>query len=236
MQLLQCIATPLAGGGSGTPAMRGPTSWGDRESCPGGGRCLKRGTPAMHCHTTRGQWTAELLQDTASPPGGSGQRNSCNALTHRLEAVGSATPAMQCQTIWGWRAVELLQCVGPPAGGQGVLPRRWSLPKERNSCNALPHYLGAVGSATLATDYLTAWGQWALQLVQCTSTLSGGSGHGTNVMQWFTSSGQWVLQFLQCTATLPGGSGQRKSCNTLPNGPGVVGNGTPAIHCLAAWG
>ena len=36
--------------------------------------------------------------------------------------------------------------------------------------------LGAVGSATPATDCLTAWGQWAVQLLQYTAALLGGSG------------------------------------------------------------
>ena len=58
--------------GSGTPAMRKPPSWQDGESCPGGGRCLKTGTPAMHCHAAWGQSVVELLQRTASLPGGSG--------------------------------------------------------------------------------------------------------------------------------------------------------------------
>ena len=33
--------------GSATRAMRGPTSLGDGESCPGGGRYLKSGTPVV---------------------------------------------------------------------------------------------------------------------------------------------------------------------------------------------
>ena len=44
----------------------------------------------------------------------------------------------------------------------------------------------------------TAWGQWAVQLLQCTASLP-----------W----GQWAVQLLQCTASLPGGSGQCNSCN-----------------------
>ena len=88
VQLLQCNATlPWDSGqcnsrhalphcvgalGSGTPAMRRPTSWGNGEPCPRGGRCLKSGTPAMHCHTARGQWVVQLLQCTTSLPGGSG--------------------------------------------------------------------------------------------------------------------------------------------------------------------
>ena len=88
MELLQCTAS-LPGGsgqctsgnalparlgavGSGTRAMCGPTSWGERESCPGGRRCLKSKTPEMHCHTAWGQWAVQLLQCTPSLIGGSG--------------------------------------------------------------------------------------------------------------------------------------------------------------------
>ena len=66
-------------------------------------------TPATHCLTALGQWAAELLQCTASLPGGSGQCNSCNALPHCLGAVGSGPPAMHCPTAWGQWAVDLLQ-------------------------------------------------------------------------------------------------------------------------------
>ena len=38
---------------------------------------------------------------------------------------------------------------------------------KRNSCYALPHYLGAVGNATAAMLCLIAWGQWAVELLQC---------------------------------------------------------------------
>ena len=60
-----------------------------------------------------------------------------------------------------------------------------------NSCNSLPHCLGAVGgetsaihcfttrgvgSVTLEMHSLTAWVQWAVGLVQHTASLPGGSG------------------------------------------------------------
>ena len=106
---------------------------------------------------------------------------------------------MHCATAWGQWAVELLQCTASLHGGSG----QWnscnappSLPGgsgQCNSCNALPHCLGAVGSGTPAMHRLTAWGQWAVQLLQCTASLP-----------W----GQWTVQLLQCTAPLPGGSGQ----------------------------
>ena len=36
--------------------------------------------------------------------------------------------------------------------------------------------LGAVGSATPVKQCLAAWGQWAVQLVQCTATAPWGGG------------------------------------------------------------
>ena len=155
----------------------------------------------------------QLLLRTATPPGGSGQWDSCNtlplclgaagcatcnALPHCLGAVGSATPAIHCLTAQGQWAVELLLNTASPPGGSG----QWSC---RSCCNALLLCLGAVGSATPA-------------------------------LRCLTSSGQWAVEILQCTASLPGGSGLCYSCNTLPHCLGAVGSGTPAIHCLTAWG
>ena len=82
----------------------------------------------------------QLLQCTASLPGGSGQCNPCNAVPHCLGAVGGGTPAMHCLTAWGQWAVELLLCTATLPEGSG----QW------NSCNALPHCLGALGSGTPA--------------------------------------------------------------------------------------
>ena len=111
--------------------MRGPTSGGDGESYPGGGRRLK----------------TELLQHTAARPGGGGQCNSCNALPHCQRAMGSGTSAMHCHTARGKWAMQLLQCTATPPGGigqwnsrnvrahllrgRGVLPKRRSPPTER---------------------------------------------------------------------------------------------------------
>ena len=199
----------------------------------------------MHCHTAQGQWAMELLQCTASLPGGIGQWNSCNALPHCLGAVGSATPAMHCLTAWGRWAVELLQCTASLLGGSG----QW------NSCHALPHCLGAMGNVTPAMHCLTAWGHWAVRLLQCTASLVGGSAmrgptswgdgescpgggrrlkSGTSVIHRHSAWGQWVEQLLQCTASLPGGSGQWNSCSALPHCLGAVGSATPATHCHTA--
>ena len=100
--------------------MRGPTSWGDGDSGPGGGRCLKSGTLAMHCNIAWGHWAVDFVQCTASLSGGSRQCNSCNALPHFLGAVYSGTHVMHYHTPRGRWAVELPHCAGPPAGGTGI--------------------------------------------------------------------------------------------------------------------
>ena len=129
-----------------------------------------------------GQWAVQLLQCSGSLPWGSGQWNSCNALPHCPWAVGSATPAMHCPTAWGQWAVQLLQCTAPLPRGSGEWNSCNALPHcpggsgQCNSCNALPHCPGAVGSATPVMHCLTVWGQWAVQLLQCTAPLPGGSG------------------------------------------------------------
>ena len=75
------------------------------------------------------------------------------------------------------------------------------------------HYrtaMEAVGTATLAMHCHTAWGQWAVQLLGCNSTLPGGSGQwsscnallhrqgavgsGSPAMQCLTAWQQWAVQ------------------------------------------
>ena len=66
-----------------------------------GQRAAGSGTSAMYCLSACGQsavelvlcTAVELLQHSALPPGGSGQRGSCNTLPHCLGALGSGTPA-----------------------------------------------------------------------------------------------------------------------------------------------
>ena len=173
--------------------------------------------------------------------------------------------------------MQLLQCTTTPPGGggqwnscnawahqlggRGVLPRRRSLPKEQYSYNALPHCLGAVGSATSAMHCLTAWGQWAVELLSSTTTLPRGSGQcnscnalphclgavgsATPAIHCLTALGPWAVELLQCTATLSGGGGQWNSCNawahqlggdSCPGGGRCLKSGTPAMHCHTAWG
>ena len=141
----------------------------------------------------------------------------------------------------------LLQCTATLPGGSG----------QCNSCNTLPHCLGAVGSATLAMHCLTAWKQWAVELLSCIATATGRGGQwticnkrvhqlggrgvlpkrrslpnkGAPATHCLPARGRWAVQLLQCTASLLGGSGQWNSCHPPPHCLGAVGGATPAIHC-----
>ena len=206
--------------GSATPTMRGPTNCGDAESFPGGNRCLK----------------LELLERTATLVGGSGQCSCCNALPPYLAAIGSATRAMHCHTAWGRWVVGLVQLWAPQVGGRGVQHTRRSLPyragtllrtaplpKGSGQCsfyNAFPHCLGAVGSGILAMHCHTAGGQWAVQLLQ----------------HCHTAWGQWAVQLPQCSAAMPRGSGQCNSYNAMPHCLGAVGSAIPSINYHIASG
>ena len=193
--------------------MRGPTSWGDGECCPGGGRCLKSGTHAMHCHclgavgnafpamhclSASRQWAVQLLHCSASPTRGSGQWNSCQALPHCPGAVGSATPAMPCLTCYALPYCQGAVRSGTPAmhcltaGGSG----------QCTSCSTLSHRPGAVGSATHATYCHTAWGQWAVELLQCTGPPAGGTRKTAQ-----EAVAALRAELMQCTATLLACSG-----------------------------
>ena len=117
---------------------------------------------------------------------------SCNELLHRLAAVGTELPHCP-QALW-WGATML--------GGSG----RW------NSCNAPPHYLGAVGSINPIMHCHTACGQWVVEFLQCIDN-----------------------------ATPPRGGGQWNQGNAPPHYPGAVGGGTvqcaaPLPHCRGALG
>ena len=145
---------------------------------------LGRGPSAMHRLTAWGQWAVDLLQYTASLPGGSGQWTSCNTRPHCLRAVGSGPPATHCLTAWGQSAVDLLLYTAPQPGGSVQWTSCNALPHcmgavgsgQWTSCNIPPHCLGVVGSGPPAIHSPTAWGQWAVDLLQCTASLPRGSG------------------------------------------------------------
>ena len=209
----------------------------------------------MLCLTAWGQWAVQLLQNTTYMPGGTGSRS----------LLTSGTPLMHCLTAAGQWAVELLPCTAsavellpctaslPWGSGQcnscdtlPHLPRRWSLSKEHNSSNALPHCLGAVGNGNPVMQCLIAWGRWAVELLSCITTLTRGSGQcnscntlphcpgavgsGTSARHCRIAWGQWAVAFLQCTPTPPGGAGQWKTCNAPPHCQETVASGTPAMR------
>ena len=148
-------------------------------------------TPATHCLTARGLWAVELLQYPATPPGGCGQWNSCNARTHQVGRRGacpgggrcrkSGPAAMHCHNAWGQWALELVQRIASLPRGSG----------QCNSCKTLPHRLGTVGSGTLAMHGPTSWGDGE-------SCPRGGCSlkSATLAMHCLTAWGQWAVQLL----------------------------------------
>ena len=128
---------------------------------------------------------------------------------------------MHCLTAWGQWVVQLLQYTASLPRGSG----QW------NSCNELPHRLGAMGCATPAMRYLIAWGHWAVELLLCTATLLTGSG------QWnsYNALPHCLGAVGSATPALRGPTdwGDGGSC---PGGSRCLKSGTPAMHCLTAWG
>ena len=172
VKLLQCTATPPAE----HPQCAGPPTEGTGSPAQEASAAVMSGIPAMDRQTAYGQCAVELLQCTATLPGGSGQCNACNTLPYRLGTGGSGTFAMRGATSWGDGEAR------PRGGGclkSSTLAMHCHTAWARgqcNSCNALPHRMGAVGSATRAMHCLTAWGPWAMELLQCTASLPRGSG------------------------------------------------------------
>ena len=214
------------------------------------------GTLALHCLAAQGQRAVQLWQRIASPPRGYAHCNSCHALPHHLGAMGSGTFVMHCLTAALQWAVELLQCTTTLPGGSGRCNSYNALPHclgigRRNTWHALPRRPGAVGSATPAMHCLTAWAQWAVELLQYSSSPPG-----------LTTSGRWAVELLQCagppaggtrsraheavaaqrekllqrTASVHGGSGQWNSRNAVPHYLKGVGSETRAGHCHIAQG
>ena len=129
----------------------------------------------------------ELMQRSAPLYAGNGQWNSYHAPPHCVGVVGSGTHAMPCLT-----AKRVVGSATP--------------------AYALPHCLGAVGSGTPAMHSLTACGQWAVEFLLCTATLSrrsglwnfcnalphclGAFGSATLAIHYLIASGQWAVQLL----------------------------------------
>ena len=112
---------------------------------------------------------------------------------------GSVLQKVHCPLPPGSEAVYCRSST-PLPGGTGL----WT------SCNTLPHCLGAVGSGTPAIHCPTAWGQWAVDLLQYTASLPRGSGQGS-VLQEFhcpLPPGSEVVYCRRSTARCPRAVGQ----------------------------
>ena len=132
----------------------------------------------------------------------SGGPSSSENRAHRPGGDGESCPGGVRSLLPGqWGAIFFRETGAPARGGRGVLPR---------GCSESP--ARPVGGHLL---------QWAVELLQCTAPLLGGSG-----------------QCNSCNALphCPRAVGQWNSCNALPHCPGAVGSGTLAMHCLTAWG
>ena len=226
VELLQCSASLLGGIGQWNSCYALPHCLGEVGS----------GTRATHCPIGQGQW----------------QCNSRGTLPHCVGAVHSATPAMQRHTAWGRWAVELMQCTASLLGG--IV--QW------NSCHALPQCLGAVGSGTPtmrgpsswgdgescprdgrclksgipAVHYLTARGQWAVELMKHTASLHSGSGQCNACNALPHRLGAEVSGTLTTHCFTASGSGQWYSCNALPHCLAAVGRATAVMHSIPACG
>ena len=250
----------------------GASARGDGESCPGGVRsllpgqwgaifCREPGAPARGGRGVLPRGCSEsparpmgghLLQRTGrTGPGGTGSPaqgvfgSSCQGnggpsssenRAHRPGGDGESCPGGVRSLLPGqWGAIFFREPGAPARGGRGVLPR---------GCSESP--ARPVGGHLL---------QWAVELLQCTAPLLGGSGQcnscnalphcpravgsGTLAMHCLTAWGQRTVQPLQCTASLPWVSGQCNSCNAPPHCPGGSGqcNSCNALpHCLGAVG
>ena len=190
-----CNARAHQLGGQGFPPRRRSLPK-ERISCNTLPRCLGAvgsGTPTIHCLTTWGQLGNPFPEYTASRPRGSGEWNSYNAMPHCLRGGGQWKSCnARAHQLWGHK----------------VLPRRGSMRKERNSCNAMPQCPR----------------QWAVQLMQHAASLPWSCGQWNSRNTRPHCSKQWAVELLQCTVSLLGGSGQCNSCNALPHRLGQAGS------------
>ena len=147
--------------------------------------------PVTHYRTAWGPWGVGLLQPIASLHGGSAQWNSCNALPHRLGQC--AMEVLQCTPSLpgGYGRCNLVQYTATLPGPSGPWIRAAHCLSARvsghwNSCNALPRYLGAMGSGSPAMHCFIAW-HWALELLQCIAKPPWGNGHPNSTMHYLTA-------------------------------------------------
>ena len=176
----EAVAAYGALAGDGCPHRRGPTNWGDGESCPGGGRCVwsacgGRLPPSARAHRLGGRGVLpkrqslpmEGLRGSAAPIGAgppAGGTEGTGSPTQELVAAYGA-PARDCCP----------QRPGPTQlGGRGVLPKRQSLPMERLQGTAAP-----IGAGP------PAWGHEATEAGLAYAPVSQAHGHN-HIVQCFS--------------------------------------------------
>ena len=93
---------------------------------------------------------------------------------------------------------------------------------QRNSCGTLPHCLGAVGSGSPTVYRHTAFGRWALDLLQHTAALPRGSG------LW-----NFCNALPHCLGVVGSGAPTTHFCTTEAGAPGY---GPLVAHGRSAWG
>ena len=79
------------------------------------------------------------------------------------------------------------------------------------------------------------WGLWALEVVQCTPEWAKGTAQLKSCNALPNSVAQRVVHFLHCIAPLLGSSAKCSCCHALPARQGAVGTETSAMHCLTGW-
>ena len=103
-----------------------------------------------------------------------GRSQVCDEIRLTLAEVRRRTPS--AVPAWGPRGTTPRLTVRGTAAGAPPPPPPPLGSRQCNLCNALPHCTGAVGSGPRAMHCLTAWGQWPVELLQCTASLPWGSG------------------------------------------------------------
>ena len=124
---------------------------------------------------------------------------------------------MHRHSTWEPCAVELLQCAATLPQGSG----------QCHSCNALPHYQGAMASATLSCTASLPWGSRQCNSCNTLPHCLMAVGSGPPVMHCHIPQGQWAVELPQSTPLSHGGTGRCNLCNTLPHRFGG-GGGAPA--------
>ena len=177
-----------------------------------------------------GQWAVQLGQYTASLHGGSGQCSSNYTLPQRLRSLGSETPANalpQHLRVAGSSAPAMR---GPTSHQDGEsFPRGVRCRNEQDRCNAPPHQPGALCILIPAMYCHTPWGQCAVQLLQYTASLCGGSG------QWkFCNALPHRVQATGKETSAMRGNTSWGDGDSYQGGGRCLKSGTPAMHCHTA--